>query len=1155
MSAPDRSPPANPRPVRRRRVTQDTLLPGPRRRSMRISSHPSTEDTMNLTATTSRSSHQSRASETLTAWSNRMVRASGSILSPFCGSGSENNLQPLIPMDAILSPETETPSMDRSRSDLEPYVVESFDLNEHMMDLNDITTSRFLLSNLLARGSPRSRAAAGRHRLERNRAASATPVKPPHALLMYTTERSDSEISLYNQPLVSASATRYLPLVPAPPRIGNDSTKYRIQPSHQQRMDQVSVAAPCRAQWLPGEMPVELFESITQHLSRDDIKSMRLVNKEFERGVSNSLFRTVVVPFNTELYDMIEQDNSAKRDFKGKRRADDPNNTFVDIERGSLQWKNAMEDKEDKVYRGHGLRVFEGFGNHIRRFGMSFEIKEDALHDPPFKKVLDHLQSYFGSYQWPSQEYTRFDKLAGLEKTADETSLMKLAFSHLKSVNSLALSMDSGLGWMTGPDKSMRSQILQRAPHVFGCSHAAVDTHQQERAHLWESLERAYRNADALDELKQGYLKRGELQSTIANLEGLAGTIYNQPGLWSGVDTGVITDVASSSCTEEQTEVSPTGVLYVQSQESETSPYDSSLPPDCASKEIEKRSLVKPTFNPAALDKHQKEWLLEAEWAQRAFLMSYMLAVVDNNNIFSRITVLNLARISSRLVPLFQRDDFWDALPYLADVTLGVIPDWRTVERDEAGFVETREINPSKAHDVSYTFIQQQLGPRSSIKKLKFGWTAGGEHAEGTFARNHHILPAPVNALPHSVQSLENDDTIISLPYVEHLVLSNCWITPTSLVNLVKSLEKASLQTITLDSVSLTAHPRNLLANANANANLNQNQNQHALFAAAVGAMVAQAGLPAAPLPAAAAQPVVPPAAAQNFGHLFWQGPPAGVPHGPWASTMLHQMHWMMTQNGIQYNQLGQMWSNHPAGMTLGQMAQALGQIAAGGLQAGMQAVGGIQPFAGAPPGGIGGLAPPAGLGAQNPFLQLPAPVMGAGPIANSQVIDNGNQQWYEGHRAGSWVDVLNALSPGKSLELFRTRDEFDPPVEPRDTHLVKIELVSCGYAQLQQAPFDQSMLEEPAGHHTFSPYFHRRRTILAPYMLSTIDRYLGHIVQHMSEREQYALMFAWDMRLGWQDEKMAEEPEYDGYLPGGTGRFSGTVTNDMTVGPAGHQN
>jgi hypothetical protein len=93
-----------------------------------------------------------------------------------------------------------------------------------------------------------------------------------------------------------------------------------------------------RAQWVPGEFPVELFELINQHLCRDDIKSMRLVSKEFERGVSGSLFDTVVVPFNTELYEMIDQ-KVTKPDLKGKRRADDPINNFINVQPGSLLWE------------------------------------------------------------------------------------------------------------------------------------------------------------------------------------------------------------------------------------------------------------------------------------------------------------------------------------------------------------------------------------------------------------------------------------------------------------------------------------------------------------------------------------------------------------------------------------------------------------------------------------------------------------------------------------------------------------------------------------------------------------------------------------------------------------------------------------------------
>ena len=66
--------------------------------------------------------------------------------------------------------------------------------------------------------------------------------------------------------------------------------------------------APSRATWPLNELPVELFDLITTHLARDDVKSMRLVNQEFEQKVSRSLFHTSVVPFNTEIYDMIDED-------------------------------------------------------------------------------------------------------------------------------------------------------------------------------------------------------------------------------------------------------------------------------------------------------------------------------------------------------------------------------------------------------------------------------------------------------------------------------------------------------------------------------------------------------------------------------------------------------------------------------------------------------------------------------------------------------------------------------------------------------------------------------------------------------------------------------------------------------------------------------
>ena len=66
--------------------------------------------------------------------------------------------------------------------------------------------------------------------------------------------------------------------------------------------------------------------------------------------------------------------------------------------------------------------------------------------------------------------------------------------------------------------------------------------------------------------------------------------------------------------------------------------------------------------------------------------------------------------------------------------------------------------------------------------------------------------------------------------------------------------------------------------------------------------------------------------------------------------------------------------------------------------------------------------------------------------------------------------------------------------------------------------------------------------------MMTAPDRFLGQIVQHVPQRELDALLFAWGLRAGWQDRAKAEETEFDGLLPGGTGRVSGVVRKAMAL-------
>ncbi|KAI4730567.1 hypothetical protein E4T49_01638 [Aureobasidium sp. EXF-10728] len=936
----------------------------------------------------------------------------------------------------------------------------------------------------------------------------------PAILLVYQLDRNTPEPTL-----------RFLPFIPLSQKRKNKSKnkRFMIQPSHKQSIDASQLTAR-RAQWVPGEFPVELFELINQYLSRDDIKSMRLVSKEFERGVSGSLFDTVVVPFNTELYEMIEQ-KVVKRDLKGKRRADDPVNNFVDLDPGSLLWKNALEDTEDKVYRGHGLKVFEGFGHHIRRFGMSFEIKEDALENPPKKNKLDSHESYFGSYEWPSQEYTRYEQLAGLERTADETSQMKLAFSHLSVVQQLALSMDSGLGWMSGPDKSLRSMILQRPCPLFGCSHGIVDAQQQERIRLWESLESAHARLGALDDLKEGSLERINLEENFFHRLPFSTTPYASPSLWATAPAQQIFSMVPGTADNDNHDATETGVFYISPPDTRDHSSHAEAQKLEYSKRIEK-------FSPASLNTHQKEWLLEAEWAQRAFLTTYMLGVADNSSVFGKVSVLNF-RVSSHLVPLLCRHDFWTALPKLQEVTLAVIPDWRTVERDEAGVVETKDIDPSVAVDKTYSLIQDYIGVRPHITKLKFSWAAGGEHAEGIFARNHHILPAPIIAIARSTAIAPKDDELIDLPHVRDLTFSNCWFTPVSIVAIVEKLCTESLKKVRFDSVSLTAMPRGNVAVTNPNNHPMVNPNLFHQQAQGPGMMMLNGNF------------------AAQFGAQVWQGPPPGMPVQQWAQAMIHTLNAMTQQQGIVLYQVPQIWTNHPMGMTMQQIHGMLAGLAAGngppmpqpGLlyqlpQQQQQQAGAAQfPQNGGPPP----FQPPLPQAAGWPLP--PQPAAQAAPPSQPS-----NGPWYEGHRVGSWVWVVDKISPGPTLEMYQPRDEFDPVPEPRETGLVSAEFNSCGYVQVRAPTFgDQNNMEASAAFR-MSRHFVRRQSLLSPAMLTTQDKLLGTIVQHMSEHETDALHHAWGMTMGWNDAKLAQEAEYDGYLAGGTGRFSGSVTKDSVM-------
>lgn len=912
----------------------------------------------------------------------------------------------------------------------------------------------------------------------------------------------------------SAAPAKYLPLCSLKMQgRGRAPGLLTVLPTYLDRIDhlQRGVSQFC-ATWPAKVLPLEIFDLITEHLAREDIKNMRLVNRELESKVSASLFRTCVVPFNTELYDMIDDEAKTKiqppslkvkSQSKGKGRATESDGFAANAEPVPLPWQNAKEDKEGKVYKGHGLKVFQGFGPHIKRFGMSFEVSESQLSQPLAKKELNYVDSYHSSYFWPPPGYTRFAGLAGLEHIADETSRMKSAFEKLSVVQELGLSVDSGLGWLSGLDKSVRAHVFERPTAVFGRSSDVPEHQAQVAAEFWAALQASQASFPSGLNAKEVTLACRELTATSAELDGLKGTHYADTEFWPSVDSAKAMPHGAAKMIDNHLRVL----------------YTTTAAMTQSTTALHARAAVVPSN----LRKEQKEWLLETEWAQRAFLESYMLAVVDNPAVFGKVTVLNIAKFSSGFLPLIENEPFWEALPALRDLTLHVSPDWRSVAKDDAGFAELTHQSPSWAVTLFYGILKRRLSKNETITKLNIGWVVGGEHAEGIFARNTSILPAPITPRDYSTANTQHPYSLV-FDYVEHLTLANCWLTPPVLEGLVKNHADKALTKLTLDSVSLTAHPRNPPGGHQGGAQL-------------VGQMIpANAGAPQANIfngqqmqlmppmpPMPQVQPMQPIPPAQAFFQAWNGGIQAYAPQNPVAQHQLqmhqqalHMQQLQQIQHMQQLQQLPQLPQAHPNNL----------------FNAGQQHM----PL----------------LNAAN-FPPLPgfaaAPFQAAAPPAP-------HARWTDGHRRGSWPAMLNIISPGPTFsDYLETPAPWEEPLPPRPTtQLRTIEFVSCGYAKiLHNPPFDQQAIEADwlqLGH-TTSAWFRMRQTALKPSMMASSDPKLAQIVQHMPWRELNALQLGWGLTEGWQDRQKAEEAEWDGCLPGGTGRFSGVVHEGMRLASA----
>jgi hypothetical protein len=218
----------------------------------------------------------------------------------------------------------------------------------------------------------------------------------------------------------------------------------------------------------PNDLPIDIFILITRYLSHQDVGNLRLVNSTFESILVPVVFRNVVTKFGKSMFDV----NLGK-------------------------W-------EKKPPEGS---IFEKYGMEIHKFGVSFEIDVKGLQTATPKVIQNTQSSWWGKYTWPVRKYPRFKPLENLENLADHLPLLRGAFKDLTNVSELALCVDSGHGWLNGPDMSdlaIWNLRGSKGHKVFGKTFQAEDKwHQYGRNELFKWAQINTIN-EALKSLKYG---------------------------------------------------------------------------------------------------------------------------------------------------------------------------------------------------------------------------------------------------------------------------------------------------------------------------------------------------------------------------------------------------------------------------------------------------------------------------------------------------------------------------------------------------------------------------------------------------------------------------------------------------------------------------
>ncbi|SPN98831.1 uncharacterized protein DNG_01872 [Cephalotrichum gorgonifer] len=409
-------------------------------------------------------------------------------------------------------------------------------------------------------------------------------------------------------------------------------------------------------------------------------------------------------------------------------------------------------------FLSHDQNIFARHGHHVRRFSLCLEVDENELACPPIEPDQKIVSAFWGHYLWPHEEYRRYTDFMQLESAADDTKAVAATLSSMENVREIAISCDPGWGRLLGPERPL---VAAKVLHDHGQAIGMPTSRNRPR-----SGHTPYPGTST--KFIEDAAKRRS--STLEKM--------------------ILT--AGHTSKDVLTDMDPKDVETLWKRgEIALSQYD-----------------CQPGLSPTYLKKPQRDFLVESEWASRALVQSWTIGIADvsRDGGLGHLVCLSLAKIPSSHLPILTSKHFWDNLPNLKEVRLGVLADWRRLAREQGtGFLRDEKVDPAGAAVDAFQLLRI-ISTRDNITTLHFEWICGGELSWGS-QRGRYILPAPFIRRPEDMVQTDvvsRTEDLLFLPYVTNLSLRNCWFSPHVFLYVMRKMARRSLIELKLESVSLS---------------------------------------------------------------------------------------------------------------------------------------------------------------------------------------------------------------------------------------------------------------------------------------------------------------------------------------------------------------